>query len=240
MLAGGESRRLGQDKSRLQVTLGGEPKTLLWWAVARLAQVCEPVLIAAGDRHLAEVDELRTAFDVGVEAVADGIGAGPIAGLLGAAAVVPGRRCLVLACDLPLVPLRVLRALAGCTDGWAAPGRHGQLESTCAIYGPSAIARLARRAAGGEWALHGLRSESGLDFRELGPAELGLDEERSDEWPDDWSTQWSMVFLNINRAEDLVSLSSAQARLESDYSEVAAAAAAVAANASISSKKSKR
>ncbi|HEY4575112.1 MAG TPA: NTP transferase domain-containing protein, partial [Thermoanaerobaculia bacterium] len=96
VLAGGESRRLGSDKARL------EGAALPQGAAERLAAVCAEVAVADRGRGLVP----------GRRSLADGEGRGPAAGILGGAAAYPGRSLLVLACDLPRVPAGLLAELA--------------------------------------------------------------------------------------------------------------------------------
>src|SRR5437763_16501725 len=130
VLAGGESRRLGSDKARL------EGAALPLGAVERLAAVCAEVAVADRGRRLVP----------GRRSLADGEGRGPAAGILGGAAEYPGRPLLVLACDLPRLPAGLLAELAGeeAAD-WVVPRWEGGLEPLCALYGPAALAALAEK-----------------------------------------------------------------------------------------------
>ena len=94
---------MGRDKTSLMA--GGE--TLAAYAARRLAAVCTQVVIADRGRRLVP----------GCESVADSAEGGPAAGILGAARAWPGRPLLVLACDLPCVPVALLAALAGGPQG---------------------------------------------------------------------------------------------------------------------------
>jgi len=178
VLAGGRSRRMGRDKARLR--LGGE--TLVEGAVRRLAAVCPQVVIADGGRGLLAA----------YASVDDGPGRGPAAGILGAARRCPGRDLLVLACDLPAVPVALLRRLAGQADGDLLLPRHGAVvEPLCARYGPAALAALAARVDRGDLALHRLLDEPGLRIRFVEGPELAAfgDPER--------------LFHNLNAPADL-------------------------------------
>jgi molybdopterin-guanine dinucleotide biosynthesis protein A len=188
VLAGGESRRLGRDKATL--ALGGLPgETLARRAADRLASVCAEVAVADRGRNVlgGVLPDLPS--------VADGLGKGPAAGILGAAAAYPGRPLLVLACDLPGVPAALLAALAD-TSGfdWVVPRTlraDAGLEPLCALYGPAALAALAERVGRGHFAPHGLIDSEGLAVRILGEEELarfGRPEE---------------MFVNLNTPEDV-------------------------------------
>lgn len=159
VLAGGLSRRMGEDKAGL--ILAGA--TLAELAAERLAAVCAEVV--AADRGRGTVP--------GVRSVSDGPGRGPAAGLLGAARAYPGQPLLVLAVDLPGVPAELLAALAARVveppEGAPAadcavprsrqdrePRSGGGLEPLVACYGPRALAALGERVAAGHLAPRGL------------------------------------------------------------------------------------
>ncbi len=146
VLAGGSSRRMGRDKTLLAA--GGE--SLPERTARRLAAVCAEVAVADRGRGLLP----------GLPSLADGPGRGPAAGILGAAEAYPGRRLLVLACDLPRVPERLLAALADLREAdWVVPRWREGVEPLCALYGPAALAALGRRVERGLFALHRLAEE---------------------------------------------------------------------------------
>jgi molybdopterin-guanine dinucleotide biosynthesis protein A len=181
VLAGGASSRMGRDKARL--TLPGAPagSTLPTLAARRLAEVCAEVAVADGGRGLLP----------GLPALADGPGRGPAAGILGAAAAYPGRRLLVLACDLPQVPVPLLVELARpMVADWSVPRWQGGVEPLCALYGPAALAALGRRVERGLLALHRLAEEAlavrvleGDELARFGaPAEMFLNLNSPQDW----------------------------------------------------------
>jgi molybdenum cofactor guanylyltransferase len=101
-LAGGSSRRMGQDKALLRLT--PDAPTFLERAAQTLEAVCGRVLIVAPHERAYAVD--------GVEFVADRWpGAGPVGGMLTALEAVANGSVLVLACDYPLVPSELLSAM---------------------------------------------------------------------------------------------------------------------------------
>ena len=183
VLAGGASQRMGRDKALLVLPPGGE--TLAAAAARRLAAVCVEVLVA--DRGRATVP--------GLPSLPDGPGRGPAAGLLGAAAARPGRPLLVLACDLPAVPVALLASLAEIardTD-LALPRWSEGLEPLCAVWGPAALTRLGERVERGLYALHPLAEEADLAVRFL---------------DDDWLERFgpaAALFRNVNTPADLES-----------------------------------
>ncbi len=177
-LAGGQSRRMGRDKAGLLV--GGT--SLLESAISRLRAVTPDVLVA--DRGLALAPAHRS--------VDDGPGAGPAAGILGAAAARPDHDLLVLACDLPGVPEALLRHLAepiaehACIPRWSRGS-----EPLCALYRPAALAVMAAEVRAGRLALHAMLRRDDLRVRYLEGdllAKFGPPER---------------IFLNLNSPEDL-------------------------------------
>jgi molybdopterin-guanine dinucleotide biosynthesis protein A len=177
VLAGGESRRLGRDKAIVEV--GGVG--LAARAASRLISVCREITVADGGRGVID----------GMPSVPDGPGAGPAAGILGAAQRFPGRALLVLACDLPNVPAALLGNLAKLNGDWVVPRHGGQLEPLCSLFRPAALSALAEIVAGGENALHRLTGRTDLELDYLEGPSLEVFG-RPDE-----------MFVNINRPEDL-------------------------------------
>jgi molybdopterin-guanine dinucleotide biosynthesis protein A len=165
---------MGRDKALLEV----EGESLAARAARRLEEVCGEVVVADAGRGIL----------AGPASVPDGPGQGPAAGLLGAALARPGRSLLVLAVDLPRVPVHVLEELARSDADLALPRWGGHLEPLCALYGPAALAVLEERVAAGRLDLHGLAESPGLRVRYL---EVEAPEE---------------VFLNLNAPEDLEKL----------------------------------
>lgn len=193
VLAGGEGRRLGGNKAvlRLPGSRPGEPgPTLVDWAVTRLAAVAavEEIVVAAGDFG-AEPGPVDPGLRVSV--APDGPGSGPAAGVLGAARSRPGHRLLVLACDLPLVPVDLLGDLAG-SDAELAPaatdpGDPRSMNPTCALWAPPALERLAARIEGGDNRLYPLTRCAGLRVEAVAAGRYGDPED---------------VLLNVNTAAD--------------------------------------
>jgi molybdopterin-guanine dinucleotide biosynthesis protein A len=178
VLAGGASRRLGRDKATLDA--GGE--TLAARAARKLSAVCAEVAVADRGRGLLP----------GLPFLSDGPGAGPAAGILGAAETHPGRPLLVLACDLPAVPVALLAELAreGAAD-WCVPRWEEGIEPLCALYRPRALTALADAVAAGEMAPHRLAVHPALAVRYLeGEVLAHFGEPRA-------------MFLNLNDPGDL-------------------------------------
>jgi molybdopterin-guanine dinucleotide biosynthesis protein A len=132
VLAGGASRRMGQDKASL--TLHGRPQ--LDWARDLLARHCEKVFVSirAGQQD----DPVRSGQPVIVDTHD---GAGPIAGIAAAQAAHADHGWLVLACDLPFVDDDCIETLVRQRDGRPvvafASTHDGLPEPLCAIYEPA-------------------------------------------------------------------------------------------------------
>jgi len=183
VLAGGHSRRMGTDKALLEL----DGLTLVERAARRLAAICSQVVLADGGRNMLD----------GVQSVADGPGKGPVAGILGTAAAFPDTALLLLACDLPRVPIGLLGELASPTPyDWTVPRWRGQLEPLCALYRPRALDALRRQVEAGVLALHRLAELSGLTSGGLEIDYLEEDKLRRHGDP-------AVMFTNLNRPEDI-------------------------------------
>jgi molybdopterin-guanine dinucleotide biosynthesis protein A len=144
VLAGGASRRMGQDKASL--TLRG--RTQLEWARELLARHCDQVFVSirAGQQD----DPVRRGQPVIIDAHD---GAGPIAGIAAAQAANPDHAWLVLACDLPFVDDACIETLLRHRDGRPvvafASTHDGLPEPLCAIYEPGSRAGVLASIASG-------------------------------------------------------------------------------------------
>ncbi|MCB1033173.1 MAG: molybdenum cofactor guanylyltransferase [Acidobacteria bacterium] len=186
VLAGGESRRFGRDKALAEV----EGESLVRRAVDLLQRVCPEVVLADRGQGLVP----------GIRSVADGPGAGPGAGLLGVANTFPKRPLLVLACDLPSVPVSLLRALVKAFDAnggeasWVPrpdTGAVQRAEPLCACYRPQELAVLEQRLEAGDLALQGWLRDPRCRIRFLEGEDLL------------WHGEPQEVFFNLNRPQDL-------------------------------------
>lgn len=180
VLCGGRSERMGRDKALLPWG-GGD---LLDHAIARLAAAVRDVAILCGPSARYAGRGLPLVPDLGVDE-------GPIAGLAAGLAHAAGRPVLLLAVDLPLVPVALLRALAEALPGHDAvvPVSPRGREPLCAAYGPACLASIeARRAVGDRrmtafWPDVRVREASGPDLARFGDPEA--------------------LFLNVNTDADL-------------------------------------
>ncbi len=101
ILAGGQSRRMGQDKAF--VLLSGKP--LIQIAVEQLEECCAEIRILSGASSFDREALLRCYAHL----VADGVGAsGPVAGVLAALQDARTGWCLVAAVDQPFLPVGLL------------------------------------------------------------------------------------------------------------------------------------
>ena len=109
VLAGGRSSRLGRDKATLpwppNAFAEGNRQTLLQHSVARLQTVCSTVSVCANR------DDLPFAGTVIPDALP---GSGPLGGIVAALEHTTTDWNLMLAVDLPFLPVEVLQALVGC------------------------------------------------------------------------------------------------------------------------------
>ena len=106
VLAGGRSSRLGRDKALLPWPASdseeGNSQTLLQHSIARLRSVCTTVSICASR------DDLPFAGELLPDALP---GSGPLGGIVAALEYSTTNWNLMLAVDLPFLPVEVLRAL---------------------------------------------------------------------------------------------------------------------------------
>ena len=170
-LAGGRSRRFGQDKAA--AIFAGRP--LLAWGLECLDRVCTPVAVSAraGGRAAALAAELGRTVLSDDPAHAEG----PLAGIAAGLAWAADQGCPLLAtlpCDAPLIPSEVLLRLAenlGEAGGAFAVTEEGP-HPLCAVWRVSAFRDLADRLADGDHpAVHeALSSASAVAVRFDDPA----------------------------------------------------------------------
>lgn len=107
VLAGGASRRMGRDKALIE--LDGKP--LIQIVVEKMAQVCNEVLIVAGDT--------QSYKGVGVPVVADRFrGVGVLGGLHAGLAAANNELTLAVGCDMPFLNPNLLLAFARWAEGF--------------------------------------------------------------------------------------------------------------------------
>lgn len=135
VLAGGRSRRMGQDKALLDYC--GRPQVDVCFDL--LSSLCARVFVSIRpDQEAGRHPVIRDQFEH----------PGPLNGILSAFAAQPGHAWLVVACDLPFLDQATLRELLRHRDparpATAFRSRHheGLPEPLCAIYEPAMATRL--------------------------------------------------------------------------------------------------
>ncbi len=151
ILAGGQSRRMGQDKALLRLTPGGP--TLIERVIAA-ARPLGPILLVTNTPD-------RYAW-LGLPMVPDPQpGQGPLGGLAGGLAAAPAPYNLVLACDLPDLQPAVLAVLAAVprtydvlVPRWTAADGTRQIEPLHAVYSRACLPAIQAALAAGHRAVH--------------------------------------------------------------------------------------
>lgn len=131
VLAGGESRRMGQTKAWLEV---GET-TLVRWVADRLAPVFAEVVVSfAEPEQVQELVPYRLVFDRKRSA-------GPLAGLEAGLAGARNDVTFAVACDMPYVTRELAEMAVAASHGCdaAIPRIGGRPEPACAAYRRSAL-----------------------------------------------------------------------------------------------------
>lgn len=182
VLAGGNSRRLGTDKTTL--TFDGHP--LLEIVIERVSTLCHEVIVACGSRAATDSPRLPVRF------VNDAIPEqGPLAGVQAGLTAATAEFALVVACDMPFLNPRLLAYMANLprryqalipltSDGW---------HPTHAVYSHSCLPIIEALLAQGSNSMEELLSQ--LDIQALPEEEL----RRHD--PD------GLSLFNLNDPQDL-------------------------------------
>ena len=151
ILAGGRSRRMGEDKGL--IAYHGEPQVL--WLARMLAEFCASVRVSIGlrQRGLSGYASVATIID-------QEPGRGPAGGLISAWSADPDAAWLLVAVDLPLLDRATLSALtSGRSRAHLATAfrhRDGTFEPLCTIWEPAARHELERRLERGDASLRRL------------------------------------------------------------------------------------
>ncbi|RYY64695.1 MAG: molybdenum cofactor guanylyltransferase [Chitinophagaceae bacterium] len=147
VLAGGESRRMGRDKSRLPWQ--GQEQRLR--CAELLSEFCTGVFVSLRTPETLQPYTVLTDLHPGI---------GPMAGLLSAFAQQPAAAWLLLACDLPLVGREAVQLLVDQRDPAALATcfchQDGRLEPLAAIWEPAAAPLLEDARAAGHYGLQAL------------------------------------------------------------------------------------
>jgi molybdopterin-guanine dinucleotide biosynthesis protein A len=131
VLAGGAGRRIGGDKCTVE--LAGRP--LVLYPVTALRAVCEQVVVVA--KEDSRLPQLAGEAEIWIEPDQP---QHPLAGVVHALRIATAKKLLVLACDMPLVPEDLLRALLKASHGAGAVASCGDVaEPLCACYTKQAL-----------------------------------------------------------------------------------------------------
>ena len=181
IMAGGKSRRMGQDKAWIE--LDGEP--LIKRVASVLAQVADEVIVVANDPKY-ETLGLRVVHDRFPEG-------GALGGIATGVSAATHDRVLVAACDMPFLSVEVWRVLLDhrYEADVVIPKIAGELETLHALYTKACVAPMERSLAAGKMRVISFFDEvrvQPIEERELRVADPTL---RS--------------FTNVNTPEDLAS-----------------------------------
>ncbi len=172
VLAGGASRRMGQDKALLRLPGAA---TLLETAVAALREAGLDVAVSFSTREQHRAVEAALGGPPSPRIVIDERpGRGPLGGLHAALRAFPGRYVLLVACDMPRLDAAVLQAMARAPRDAdiLMPRSGGHLQPLHALYGPACLPVADDMLAQGQLALKGLLDAPGLRVRYLDDAWL--------------------------------------------------------------------
>ena len=159
ILAGGDSRRMGQDKALLLL----DGKTLLEHVTASMQSVFPKVIVSV--RRLRE--------DVDTPQVCDEVEAsGPLAGLIAGLAQVDTPWIFVVACDMPFVSETVVMHLAKLRASHQAvvPVAHGHIQPMAAFYATNTLDVMREAFSTGDKSLRGILDK--INVRYVGEQEL--------------------------------------------------------------------
>jgi molybdenum cofactor guanylyltransferase len=131
VLGGGAGKRIGGDKCTVE--LAGQP--LVLYPIRSLRRVCEQVVVVAKQDTV--LPQLAGEAEVWVEPDEPHH---PLAGVVHALRMATARTVVVLACDMPLVPEELLRALLKAANDVGAIACCGDIaEPLCAVYTRQAL-----------------------------------------------------------------------------------------------------
>jgi len=179
LLAGGLSTRMGHDKAFAPFHDG----TLLEWMRDRLAPLFRYAFVVVRDPSKFHQLDLPVINDALPEI-------GSAVGIYSATLASPTRRVVCVACDMPFVTPRLVRALADMSKGFDVfvPRHGGYLQPLCAVYGKGAL------DAYREFIRSGGRRIFDI-YPDLKTGYLDMDDGRYGD-PD-------QVFVNVNTPEEL-------------------------------------
>ncbi|NLV23718.1 MAG: NTP transferase domain-containing protein [Deltaproteobacteria bacterium] len=163
ILAGGQSTRMGRDKSLLEVA--GEP--LIKRLFGQLLGTFQQILISTGDGH-------RYGFLDNCRSVVDEVrGCGPVAGILAALENSDRDVNFIVACDIPEIPLYLVRQMIAAAPGWdcvVPVSPSGRIEPLFGVYRKNMIPPLRAALASGQRRVRDVVSRTRTHFFKLDPA----------------------------------------------------------------------
>jgi molybdopterin-guanine dinucleotide biosynthesis protein A len=178
VLAGGHSRRMGRNKALLEL----DGQTLISRVLERLALLCDELIVAANDVALYA--------DLPARVVPDLIpGRGVLGGIHAGLSAASNERAVVVACDMPLLNLRLLRYMAVVSPGYdvVVPRVGGFYEPLHAVYSVRCVEPIAQLIAQGPRRVVDLYSR--VCLRELTEADVRLFDA-------------SLSFVNVNTPQE--------------------------------------
>ena len=164
MLAGGQSRRMGQDKARMAIEFPGLGDTTVGRVVLNaLASVCEEVLVIGGQPLSGQEQAHRP------DAFPDG---GALAGVYSALHHATHDYVFVAGCDMPFLNTHTIAAMLDLATGYdvTVPIIDGRAETLHAVYRTSCAAPALRVLESGRRRIIEFFPE--VRVRELSPAEF--------------------------------------------------------------------
>ena len=197
VLVGGQSSRLGRDKS-LEIING---ESLVKRAINILVPLCKTILLvtAAGIeiKGITETPNQRIITDVYPKR-------GPLVGLYSGLKKSDTLYNLVVACDMPFLEEKLLKLMIELAPGFDAvvPMLDGQTEPLCAVYSRNSMAAIEKMMEEDVYAVHKIPSK--IKTRYLNAQEINAVD------------PWHYSFININREEDLVKARQLAERLSGD------------------------
>jgi molybdopterin-guanine dinucleotide biosynthesis protein A len=140
VLAGGESHRMGRNKALLEL----DGQTLIARVLDRLALLCDELIVSA--------DAVELYADLPARVVPDLIpDRGVLGGIHAGLAAMRNDKAVVVACDMPLLSLRLLRYMVTLSPGYdvVVPRMGGFYEPLHAVYSARCVKPIAHLIAEG-------------------------------------------------------------------------------------------
>lgn len=163
ILAGGESRRMGQDKAHLP---WGD-RTLIEHMIDRLRPVTDEIIVVTKDAAPFTALHARVTEDLV-------LGAHALGGLYTGLTLAAHERCVVCACDTPFLNPALIRFLVQQAGGWdlVIPRTREGLQPLHAVYARSSLPIIEEQLQHRQWDLRGLVPK--LSTRIVGPETIRL------------------------------------------------------------------